>query len=336
MYNITLIPGDGIGPEVAEGAKQVLDATGIKINWDEVNAGAEVYEKTGELVPQNVFDSIEKNKIALKGPITTPIGKGFRSINVQLRKKYDLYSNVRPAKVYPGIKVPFKDVNLTIFRENTEGLYIGREEKFGEEEAHAIKVITRKGSLRIVKEAFEYAKKHGKKEVTVAHKANILKHADGLFLECAREVAKDYEDINLREVIIDNMCMQLVSNPSQFDVVVTMNLYGDILSDLAAGLVGGLGIIPGANIGEDMAIFEAVHGSAPDIAGKALANPTALILSGVMMLNYLGEGDRAKIVEEAIEETLAEGKHLTKDLGGDATTIEYTNALIEKIKSKIK
>jgi isocitrate dehydrogenase (NAD+) len=335
MYNVTLIPGDGIGPEVAEAAKAVVDATGVKIDWEEVNAGEAVYEATGTLVPDSVFESIEKNKIALKGPITTPIGKGFRSINVQLRKKYDLYSNVRPAKIYPGIKVPFDNVNLTIFRENTEGLYIGKEEQISMDEAHSIKVITRKGSMRIVKEAFEYAKKHGIDEVTVAHKANILKLSDGLFLECAREVAKDYADIKLREVIIDNMCMQMVSNPSQFKVVVTMNLYGDILSDLAAGLVGGLGIIPGANIGDDMAIFEAVHGSAPDIAGKGLANPTALILSAVMMLDYLGEGDKAKIVEESVKEVLADGKYLTKDLGGDATTKEYTNALVDKIKSKL-
>jgi len=335
MYNITLISGDGIGPEVAEATKAVVNATGISINWEEENAGEAVYEATGSLVPDSVFKSIEKNKIALKGPITTPIGKGFRSINVQLRKKYDLFSNVRPVKNYKGIKGPFDNVNLTIFRENTEGLYIGKEEMVSPDEAHAIKIITRKGSMRIIKEAFEYAKKHGKTEVTVAHKANILKLADGLFLECAREVAKDYESIKLREVIIDNMCMQMVANPSQFDVIVTMNLYGDILSDLAAGLVGGLGLIPGANIGEDMAIFEAVHGSAPDIAGKGLANPTALILSAVMMLDYLGETEKAKIIESAVEETFAEGKYLTKDLGGNATTIEFTNALIEKIKSKI-
>lgn len=335
MYNITLIPGDGIGPEVAEAAKEVVNATGIEINWDEVNAGEAVYEATGTLVPDSVFESIEKNKIALKGPITTPIGKGFRSINVQLRKKYDLYSNVRPAKNYPGLKVPFNNVNLTIFRENTEGLYIGKEEMISEDEAHSIKVITRKGSLRIVRAAFEYAKKQGKNEVTVAHKANILKLSDGMFLDCAREVAKEYEGIKLREVIIDNMCMQMVSNPSQFDIIVTMNLYGDIISDLAAGLVGGLGIIPGANIGDDMAIFEAVHGSAPDIAGKGLANPTALILSAVMMLDYLGETNKSKIIQESVEEVLAEGKYLTKDLGGDATTKEYTNALVERIKSKL-
>ncbi len=335
MYNVTLIPGDGIGPEVANATKAVVDATGVQINWEEVNAGEAVYEKVGTLVPDEVYASIEKNKLALKGPITTPIGKGFRSINVMLRTKYDLYSNVRPSRNFKGIDTPFNNVNMTIFRENTEGLYIGEEKQVDENTTEATKRITRTGSLRICKEAFEYARKLGKKTVCVAHKANILKITDGLFLECAREIAKDYPEITLKEVIIDNMCMQMVGNPGQFEVIVTMNLYGDILSDLAAGLVGGLGIVPGANIGKDIAIFEAVHGSAPDIAGKNLANPTALILSAVMMLNHIGETTKAKIIEEAVEETLAEGKYKTKDLGGNATTKEYTDALIAKIKAKI-
>ncbi|TDT72523.1 isocitrate dehydrogenase (NAD+) [Hypnocyclicus thermotrophus] len=331
MYNVTLIPGDGIGPEIAAITKKIIDATKVKINWEEVNAGIDVYEKTGELVPNNVFESIEKNKIALKGPITTPIGKGFRSINVQLRKKYDLYSNVREVKSFEGIKSRYENIDMVIFRENTEGLYIGKENKIDEETVEAIKVITKKGSTRIVKAAFEYAKKNNKKVVTVAHKANILKFADGLFLNCAREVAKDYPEIELKEVIIDNMCMQMVINPNQFEVIVTMNLYGDILSDLAAGLIGGLGMAPGANIGEDIAIFEAVHGSAPDIAGKNLANPTALLLSGISMLRYLGENKRADIILTALKETFKEGKVLTKDLGGNATTTEFGDYLVDKI-----
>ncbi|MGL4392700.1 MAG: isocitrate/isopropylmalate dehydrogenase family protein [Fusobacteriaceae bacterium] len=335
MYNITLIPGDGIGPEVASATKKVVDSTGVKINWEEVNAGAEVYEKIGSLVPDEVYASIEKNKIALKGPITTPIGKGFRSINVMLRKKYDLYSNVRPSRNFKGIDTPFKNVNMIIFRENTEGLYIGEEKQIDNDTVEAIKRITRKGSTRICREAFVYARKMNKKNISVAHKANILKMTDGLFLECAREVAKDYPEISVKEVIIDNMCMQMVSNPSQFEVIVTMNLYGDILSDLAAGLVGGLGVVPSANIGKDIAIFEAVHGSAPDIAGKNLANPTALILSAVMMLNHIGEKDKAKIIEQSVEEVLAEGKIKTKDLGGNSSTSEYTDEIIKKIKSKL-
>ncbi len=334
MYKITLIPGDGIGPEVVESARKVVEATGLPVEWEIVNAGETVYKETGVLVPDAVFESIERNKIALKGPITTPIGTGFRSINVQLRKKYDLYSNVREVKNIPGIKTPFDNVDMVIFRENTEGLYIGIEEQIDEDTAHSIKRITRKGSLRIAKAAFDYAVKHGKKKVTVAHKANILKLSDGLFLNCVREVAKDYPQVELKEVIIDNMCMQMVINPSQFDVIVTTNLYGDILSDLAAGLVGGLGIVPGSNIGEDIAIFEAVHGSAPDIAGKNLANPTAVILSAVSMLNHLGEKDRATMIIDSICEVMEEGKNMTKDLGGNATTTQITDAIIEKILNK--
>jgi isocitrate dehydrogenase (NAD+) len=332
MYNITLIPGDGIGPEISESMKQVVEATGIKINWTEVNAGLTAYEEKGELIPNEVYEAIEKNKIAIKGPITTPIGKGFRSINVYLRKKYDLYTNIREVQTFDGLKTRFEDIDMVIFRENTEGLYIGKEEMIDDDTAEAAKVITKKGSIRIAKSAFDYAKANGKKKVTVAHKANILKLADGLFLNCVREVAADYPEIELEEVIIDNMCMQMVINPKQFEIIVTTNLYGDILSDLAAGLIGGLGMAPGANIGEDIAIFEAVHGSAPDIAGQNKANPTALILSAIGMLRHLGEHKKAQVALDAIGAVLKEGKALTRDLGGMASTAEITEAYVGKIK----
>ncbi|MBB6215707.1 isocitrate dehydrogenase (NAD+) [Anaerosolibacter carboniphilus] len=331
MYHITLIPGDGIGPEVAEATKAVIEASGAKIQWETVNAGLDVLETTGTLVPDGVFDSLEKTRIALKGPITTPIGSGFRSINVMLRKKYDLFSNTRPVKTIPGIDVPFQNVDLIIFRENTEDLYIGEERMLHDNAAEGIKRITKEGSFRIIKAAFNYANQNNKSKVTVVHKANIMKLTDGLFLQCAREVAKDYPHIQLQEVIVDNMCMQLVMNPSQFQVIVTTNLYGDILSDLCAGLVGGLGIVPGANIGENMAIFEAVHGSAPDIAGKNLANPIAMILTGAMMLNYLGESIKSRSIYQAVEATVIQGKFITKDLGGSASTKDMTNAIIENI-----
>lgn len=328
MYKITLIPGDGIGPEVSKASQQIIESTGIQIEWDIVNAGAEVYEKTGTLVPESVYESIEKNKIALKGPIATPIGGGFRSINVSLRKKYDLYSNIRPVKSMDGLNFKFDNINIVIFRENTEGLYCGVEEQISADEAHAIKIITRKASERIVKSAFEYAKKHNYPEVTVAHKANIMKLSDGLFLNCARDISKNYPEIKLKEVIIDNMCMQLVMYPEKYGVIVTTNLYGDILSDLCAGLIGGLGMIPGANIGNDIAIFEAVHGSAPDIAGQQKANPIALTLSGAMMLDYLGETDKANMIRKAIETVVKEGKFLTGDLGGTSSTQELTDRII--------
>ncbi|MCS5422518.1 MULTISPECIES: isocitrate/isopropylmalate dehydrogenase family protein [Psychrilyobacter] len=331
MYNITLIPGDGIGPEVSEAAKHVVDATGLNINWETVNAGEKVFQDTGVLVPEKVFQSIEKNKIVLKGPITTPIGSGFRSINVMLRKKYDLYSNVRPVRSLPGINTPFKGIDLVIFRENTEGLYAGIEQELPDGSCEAVKRVSRNASIRIAEAAFEYAKKNNKKKVTVAHKANIMKLADGLFLNCVREVSQAYPDIALQEVIVDNMCMQLVMNPNQFEVIVTMNLYGDLLSDLCAGLVGGLGLVPGANIGKDISIFEAVHGSAPDIAGKNLANPIALILSSAMMLNHMGETDKAEAIIKAVTKTIYEDKVLTCDLGGKATTNEITKAIIKNI-----
>ena len=331
MYNITLIPGDGIGPEVSKAAKCVVDATGLNINWEVVNAGEKVFEDTGVLVPDGVYESIEKNKIVLKGPITTPVGSGFRSINVMLRKKYDLYSNIRPVRSLPGIDTPFKEINLVIFRENTEGLYAGIEQKLPDGSCEAVKRITRDASIRIAEAAFEYAKKNNKKKVTVVHKANIMKLADGLFLNCVREVSQAYPDIELQEVIVDNMCMQLVMNPNQFEVIVTTNLYGDLLSDLCAGLVGGLGLVPGANIGKNISVFEAVHGSAPDIAGKNLANPIALILSSAMMLNHMGETDKAETIIKAVTKTISEGKGLTCDLGGKATTNEITEAIIKNI-----
>ncbi|KXB61567.1 putative isocitrate dehydrogenase, NAD-dependent [Leptotrichia wadei] len=333
MKKITLIPGDGIGYEISESLVKIFDAAKVPIEFETENAGSDVYEKTRELIPESLYESVERNKIAIKGPITTPIGKGFRSINVYLRKKYDLYTNFRPSRNLPGIETRYDNIDLAIFRENTEGIYIG-EEKYENEEktsAIAIKRITRKGSKRIIQSAFEYAKNNGISKVTVVHKANILKFTDGMFLDIAREISKEYENIQLEELIIDNMCMQLVTNPERFKVIVTMNLYGDILSDLVAGLVGGLGVAPGANIGDDIAIFEAVHGSAPDIAGQNKANPLALLLSSIEMLKYLKLDNFAKNIENAILKTLTDGCK-TADLGGSATTTEFTDKIIENLK----
>ena len=333
MKKITLIPGDGIGYEISESLVKIFDAAKVPVEFETENAGSDVYEKTGELIPESLYESVERNKIAIKGPITTPIGKGFRSINVYLRKKYDLYTNFRPSRNLPGIETRYDNIDLAIFRENTEGIYIG-EEKYENEEktsAIAVKRITRKGSERIIRSAFEYAKNHGISKVTVVHKANILKFTDGMFLNIAREISKEYENIELEELIIDNMCMQLVTNPERFKVIVTMNLYGDILSDLVAGLVGGLGVAPGANIGDDIAIFEAVHGSAPDIAGQNKANPLALLLSSIEMLKYLKLDDFAKNIEKAILKTLTDGCK-TADLDGNATTTEFTDKIIENLK----
>ena len=333
MKKITLIPGDGIGYEISESLVKIFDAAKVPIEFETENAGSDVYEKTGELIPESLYESVERNKITIKGPITTPIGKGFRSINVYLRKKYDLYTNFRPSRNLPGIETRYDNIDLAIFRENTEGIYIG-EEKYENEEktsAIAIKRITRKGSKRIIQSAFEYAKNNGISKVTVVHKANILKFTDGMFLDIAREISKEYENIQLEELIIDNMCMQLVTNPERFKVIVTMNLYGDILSDLVAGLVGGLGVAPGANIGDDIAIFEAVHGSAPDIAGQNKANPLALLLSSIEMLKYLKLDNFAKNIENAILKTLTDGCK-TADLGGSATTTEFTDKIIENLK----
>ncbi len=326
---ITLIPGDGIGPEVAFAVRDIVDKV-KKFDWEIVEAGESVSNISGELVPLKTYQSLEENKLALKGPITTPIGKGFRSVNVSLRKKYDLYQNIRP------IKDDKLGIDLIIFRENTEGLYIGEETEISPDEMISIKRITRKGSERIIRKSFEYAKNKGYKKVTLVHKANILKKTDGLFLSIGREIAEGF-DIELEEVIVDNMCMQLVMNPQKYNVIVTMNLYGDILSDLCAGLVGGLGLIPSANIGDHMAIFEAVHGSAPDIAGKDLANPIALLRSAIMMLEYLGMFKEASLIEQAIQTTLKTTK--TKDLGGSATLTEFKLAIIaciEEVTNEVK
>ena len=331
MRKITLIPGDGIGTEISRSLVKIFEAAKVPVEFEIENAGLTIYKQTGKLIPESLYKSIEKNKVAIKGPITTPIGEGFRSINVSLRKKYDLYSNIRPVKTISGINTKYENVNMVIFRENTEGLYIG-EEKFEDEEktsAIAIKRITKKGSTRIIKEAFEYAKKNNFDKVTVVHKANILKITEGMFLETAREISKQYKNIQLEEIIIDNMCMQLVTNPQKFQVIVTMNFYGDFLSDLAAGLVGGLGIAPGANIGDDIAIFEAVHGSAPDIAGQNKANPTALILSSIEMLKYLNLNEYAKKIEKAIFKVLALPNFKTYDLLGNIGTKEFTDKIIE-------
>lgn len=331
MHRVTLIPGDGIGPEVVQGARRVLDATGVGIHWDTVNAGEAVWQATGNLIPDEVFQSLEQNRVALKGPITTPVGKGFRSINVLFRTKYNLYINMRPILSIPGLETPFHGIDLVIFRENTEDLYSGIEGIIEPGRAEAVKVITEAASARIAQSAFRYAAEHGRKKVTIVHKANIMKLTDGLFLETARRVAKEYPHIEMQDIIVDNMSMQLVTKPQNYEVIVTTNLYGDILSDLCAGLVGGLGVVPGANIGKDMAIFEAVHGSAPDIAGKGLANPTALILSGAMMLDYLGEKKAAEQIRKAIQKTIAKGEFLTVDLGGRASTEAFTDAIIHNL-----
>lgn len=329
---ITMIPGDGIGKEIAKSTMDVIDASGAEIEWEVVQAGEAIYNETGELIPKNVYDSLEKNKVGIKGPMTTPIGKGFRSANVALRKKYDLYTNIRPIQTIGNIETIFEDLDLILFRENTEDLYAGIEEKVSDDEMHSIKVITRKGSERIIRRAFEYAGKNSRAHVTVVTKANIMKLTDGMFLDIAREVSKDYPTIPLKEILVDNMAMQLVINPQQFDVIVTQNLYGDILSDLMAGLIGGLGIVPGANIGDDLAIFEAVHGSAGDIAGKDLANPTALILSGCMMLEYINENEAANLIREALDNVLKNPENFTSDLGGKTSTSTFTAILIDEIK----
>jgi len=330
MHKIVLIPGDGIGPEVAEVTREIVDKTGVKIDWIVEEAGTEVLQRTGELIPQSVFDAIETYRVALKGPITTPVAGGFKSINVLLRQKYDLYANVRPVLSYPGIG-KYSNVDLVIFRENTEDLYAGRENRVSENEVHGIKVITRGASERIVRAAFEYARQNKRQQVCAVHKANIMKMTDGLFLEAARKVADDYSDITYKEVIVDNMCMQLVMYPEKYDVIVTENLYGDILSDLAAGLVGGLGLIPGANIGKEHAIFEAVHGSAPDIAGKGIANPIAMTQSAAMMLDYLGEVKASASIREAVYQVLKAGKDLTPDLGGTGTTKKLMEVVINAL-----
>jgi len=327
-HNITLIPGDGIGPEIVNATIKLFDFIGLEIKWDIQEAGIKALDKYGTTLPKSVVESIKHNKVALKGPIATPIGKGFRSINVQLRKELDLYANLRLIKNYPGVPSRYEDIDLVIVRENTEDLYIGIEHMVGEDAAESIKIFTRKGCERIIRYAFEYARKEGRKKVTAVHKANIMKYTDGMFLGIARDIALEYTDIIFEEMIIDAMCMRLVQNPETYDVLVLPNLYGDIVSDLCAGLVGGLGFAPGSNIGAEYAIFEAVHGSAPDIAGKNIANPTALILSGIQMLKYIGEDKAANRIEKALAKVLKEGKVVTKDIGGVATTVEFVDEII--------
>jgi isocitrate dehydrogenase (NAD+) len=331
MTTVTLIPGDGIGPEITEAVKAIFAAAQVPITWEEENAGQTTFDAMGELIPQSLIDSLERNRIALKGPITTPVGKGFKSINVQLRQKFDLYANVRPAKTTPGIKTRFDNVDLVLFRENTEGLYAGLEtfdERLGISDS--IARVTVEGSHKIVRAAFKYADQH-KLKLTVAHKANILKSAGRIFLEAAADASKEFPNVVWEDKIIDNMCMQLVSKPEQFQVIVTTNLFGDILSDLCAGLVGGLGVVSGANIGDDMAIFEAVHGSAPDIAGQGLANPTALLRSALMMLVHMGLTEQAQKIEKALEKTLLDKNCCTRDLGGTASTSEFAQHIISNL-----
>jgi isocitrate dehydrogenase (NAD+) len=331
-HKITLIPGDGIGPEVSREMVRVVEAvgkqTGASFEWHSFECGAEAYEKNGEILPQAALDSITANRVAIKGPTATPIGGGFSSINVAMRKKFDLYSNFRPVKSLPGIKTNYPGIDLIIFRENTEDLYAGLEVMINPDIAQSMKIITRKGSTRIAKAAFEYARKHGRKKIHAIHKANIMKLSDGLFLKCCKEVAEGYPEVTYVEHIVDNACMQLVMNPYQYDVILTENLYGDILSDLCSGLVGGLGLVPGANIGAECAIFEAVHGSAPDIAGQDKANPTALLQSAVLMLHHINEREAAEKVQAAIEKVYAEGKHTTRDVGGSAGSRAFGDAVI--------
>lgn len=330
--DVVLIKGDGIGPEITASVVKIFAEAEVPINWIEGLAGLEAYEKTGNPLPEDVIELIEKHKIALKAPLTTPVGTGFRSANVTLRQRLDLYSNVRPALSLPGVKSPYDDVNLVTFRENTQGLYIGKE-RIIEPDSHIelIGVITRKASERIVRAAFEYARKHNFKKVTLGHKANILKESTGLFLKVGGEVAQDYPEIAYEGMIIDNMAMQLAMRPQQFDVIVTTNLFGDIISDLASGLVGGLGVTPGANIGEDYAVFEAVHGSAPDIAGQNKANPTALLFSALMMLDHLGMDDKYALIRKAALTVLADPELRTGDLGGKGTTASFTDAICREI-----
>jgi isocitrate dehydrogenase (NAD+) len=326
---ITLIPGDGIGLEIMHAATEIIDAATDTIEWEENIAGFTAYEKCGELLPQETIESIERNKIAFKGPITTPVGKGFRSINVQLRQKFNLYSNVRPVKSYEGIDALYKDLDLVIVRENSEDLYMGIEYMAREDVAQSVKVITKGASERIADFAFKVAEKENRSKVTLTHKANIMKLSDGLFLESGRTISKNYPDIKFEDVIVDAMSMKLVMKPQDYQVIVAPNLYGDILSDMAAGLVGGLGMAPSANIGEDTAIFEPVHGSAPDIAGMNIANPTAAILSGIMMLRHIGEDSAALKIENALKKTLKNKKLHTKDIGGSLSTTEFKDEIIK-------
>ena len=333
-HPVTLIPGDGIGPEVADATVRAVNATGVSIDWQRADLNASIISKSGQVLPPHVIESLERTHVGLKGPVTTPIGGGFQSVNVALRKQFDLYANVRPVHSLPGLKTRFTDVtiDMIIFRENTEDLYSGLEHEVVKDVVTSLKVITRAASIRIAEYAFDYARKYNRKKVTAIHKANIMKLADGLFLRCCREVAQRHPEIEYKELIVDNASMQLVIRPETFDLLLLPNLYGDIVSDLAAGLVGGLGVVPGANMGDQDAVFEAVHGSAPDIASKGLANPTALMLSSVLMLIHLGETSAATCLRRAIERVYAEGKHLTPDVGGRVSTSEFTDAVIANLR----
>jgi isocitrate dehydrogenase (NAD+) len=327
-HKITLIPGDGIGTEVADAVVRILEATGLQFEWEAVEAGAGAYEKYKEYIPKELTESIERTRVALKGPITTPVGGGFASINVQLRKQFDLYANFRPVRNLPHIPTRYPDIDLVIVRENTEGLYSGLEHEVVPGVVESLKVMTEKACTRIALFAFQYARKNQRKKVHAVHKANIMKLSDGLFLRCSRNVAKQYPEITYGEHIVDNTCMQLVMNPYQYDVLVMENLYGDIISDLCAGLVGGLGLVPGANLGDQYAIFEAVHGSAPDIAGKNLANPTALLRSALLMLRHIGEFEAALKIRNALEKVYRDRDKLTRDVGGKAGTKEFADSVI--------
>jgi isocitrate dehydrogenase (NAD+) len=332
MHRITLIPGDGIGPEVTANVVRIIEASGVEVQWETHYAGAQALEKFGETLPAELLESIKRNKVALKGPVTTPIGKGFTSVNVGLRQTLDLYANLRPVRALPNVPCRYPELDLIVVRENTEDLYSGIEHVVVPGVVESIKIITEKASTRIARFAFEYSRREGRKKVTAVHKANIMKLSDGLFLDCFRNVARDYPDIEADDKIVDNACMQLVMRPEQFDVMLLENLYGDIVSDLCAGLVGGLGLVPGANIGELGATFEAVHGSAPDIAGQGIANPTALLQSGILMLRHINERAAAEKIEKAMLAVFAEGKVRTRDIGGTAKTAEFADAIIQKMR----
>jgi isocitrate dehydrogenase (NAD+) len=332
-HSVTLIPGDGIGPEVADATVRILEATGVPIQWERTELNQEMILHAGGAIPEPVLESLSRTMVGLKGPVTTPVAAGFQSLNVALRKKLDLYANVRPVKTFHGLKTRYEDtpIDIIIFRENTEDLYSGLENEVVPGVVTSLKVITRKASTRIADYAFHFARRVGRKKITAIHKANIMKLGDGLFLRCCREVAAKFPDIEYNELIVDNASMQLVMRPDDFDILLMPNLYGDIISDLAAGLVGGLGIVPGANMGDEHAVFEAVHGSAPDIAGKGIANPTALLQSAALMLLHLGEQAAALRLQRAIEQVYSEGRRLTRDVGGKATTREFTDAVIENL-----
>jgi len=331
-HRVTLIPGDGIGPEVSAAVLRIIDAAGVSIEWERFIVGGQAQDLTGSSLPDEVVESVRRNKVALKGPVETPVGSGFESVNVRLRKILDLYANLRPVRNLPGVPSRFGDVDLVIVRENTEGLYSGLEHEVVPGVVESLKIMTEKASTRIAIFAFEFARKYGRKKITSVHKANIMKKSDGLFLKCFRQVAVDYPDIEHDEKIVDNTCMQLVMNPYQFDVMLMENLYGDIVSDLAAGLVGGLGVVPSGNIGVNAALFEAVHGTAPDIAGKNLANPTALLMSAIMMLRYIAEQKAADRIESALNTVLSKREKVTRDLGGTASTSEFADAIIAAFK----